>query len=153
MTLNVRLHADGYLTFEDIKTPRETYSPGSTLMIPTEGPWSGSIYAVIDVHETENPMMVMYRAYPVDTFDQARHVADLLWDKAEKASKVLEKYPRGPMGMTPDHIKATFQWRLDKAGSDAAIENMRTFNKWYIKYYKRQIYAYRQAQRERKLQK
>jgi hypothetical protein len=153
MTINAQIQPDGTLTFEDYKKQNPSYFPGATRMIPTAGPWSTSLFAVIEQAESEHPNMMVFRAKRIDTFDQAREVADYLWELAEEAGRLLDKYPRMSNGLTPNHIKGTFEWRADKMKVDAALEHSRTFNKWYVKYYKKEIYAYRNAERTKRLQK
>jgi hypothetical protein len=153
MPINAQIQKDGSLTFEDYRKPEPTYFPGATLMIPANGPWDTSMFAVIEQKDSDHPGMVAFVAKRIDTFDQAREVADYLWELAEEAGRVMDKYPRMSNGLTPNHVKGTFEWRADKLKVDAALEHSRTFNKWYVKYYKKEIYAYRQATRTRNLQR
>ncbi len=44
------------------------------------------------------------------------------------ASKAMQQFPRGPMGLTPDAVKATPEWRAAKQRLDRAFARLRAFN-------------------------
>lgn len=56
---------------------------------------------------------------------------------------------RGPMGLTPDHVKATPEWKASRAEMDRAHRRLRDFNQAFLKQYKREwketLYARRIA--------
>jgi hypothetical protein len=73
-------------------------------------------------------------AFEVAKSEQAR------LDKASSDSAhVLDKYPRGPMGLTSPEARATPQWRADKAASDTAFQRLRNFNGGYVKTYAKEL--------------
>lgn len=93
---------------------------------------------------------------PMMTFDQAKLVADALWNESIAASRRLDDFvdaqgPRGPMNLTPDHVKAMPEYKALKAASDQAFQALRTFNGPYVKKFKKELAAYREASREAKL--
>ena len=44
------------------------------------------------------------------------------------ASDALKKFPRGPMGLTPDHVKFSPEFRAAKLRYDAAFARLRAVN-------------------------
>jgi hypothetical protein len=85
------------------------------------------------------------------TFEEAKAKADALWDASTQAGKVLDAFPKGPMGLTPDDVRATPEWKSDKSASDAAMKALRDFNAQYTKKFKTEIISARDAKREEKL--
>lgn len=55
-------------------------------------------------------------------------VGDKLYADHRAAGAKLAAYPRGPMGLTPDHIRATAEWKRDKAVADRAFAAIRAHN-------------------------
>lgn len=44
------------------------------------------------------------------------------------ASKAMRVFPKGPMGLTPDSVKATAEWKQAKAEYNAAFAHLRKVN-------------------------
>jgi hypothetical protein len=44
------------------------------------------------------------------------------------ASKRLRDFPKGPMGLVPDEIKASAEWREAKSAYNTAFAKLRAFN-------------------------
>lgn len=78
---------------------------------------------------------------------------------ADEASKALQVYPSGPMGLTPDHVKASPAFRRDNDAwnkANAAIRAfdlafMRAHRKTWPVYFKKDIIAERDAVRAARL--
>ncbi|MNC28828.1 hypothetical protein D3C76_165270 [compost metagenome] len=85
------------------------------------------------------------------TFEQAKEKQDQLNAACDTASNTLNKYPVGPMGLTPDNIKATPEYRRDKACFEIAFKALQDYNKWFCKRWKRELSAFRQQERLNKL--
>src|SRR5438046_1419365 len=70
----------------------------------------------------------------VSSHGSAAHIQQLnelqqkLSDESSSASKKLSQFKTGPMGLTPDHVKATDEFRNLKQASDAAFQKLRNFN-------------------------
>ena len=84
------------------------------------------------------------------TFQAARDRAETLWEGSRVASEALGAFPRGAMGLTPDAVKASPEWRAAKAASDAALARLRDFNRQYTKKFKLEIRAARESERAAK---
>jgi hypothetical protein len=89
------------------------------------------------------------------TFDEARLRADELWEKSSATGKALDdftsRFEKGPLNLTPDHVKALPEYQKLKAEADVAFAQLRNYNAWYTKKFKKEIYAYRTAQRAAQL--
>jgi hypothetical protein len=80
------------------------------------------------------------------TFEEANAKASELWDTSTQATRALDAISGGgPMGLTPDAVKATAEWRALRAESAAAFQRLRTFNAWYVRAFKRELAADRAA--------
>lgn len=82
------------------------------------------------------------------TYTEAKQLRDTLADAVSKASAQLRAIPghgAGPMGLTPDHIKATPEWQEAKALTDATFKRLQRFNSIFVKQYRREIKADRKA--------
>ena len=67
----------------------------------------------------------------------------------EKAGDALEKFPRGPTGLTPDHVKFSPEYRAAKSTFDTHFNRLRNFNKTFVKTFKKEITADRRQRRYR----
>jgi hypothetical protein len=89
------------------------------------------------------------------TFAQAKSRADELWERSSVMSKALDafcdQFPKGPMNLTPDHVRAMPEYVMLKAAADSAFASMRAFNGPYVKKFKKEIYADTMARRAAKL--
>ena len=53
----------------------------------------------------------------------------------------------GSMGLTPDHIKASPEWKAYRTAYDTALTALRNFNGWFVKTFKKEYRAERNARR------
>lgn len=80
------------------------------------------------------------------TYEQAREAADRLKAAHDAASKPLEAFPKGPLGLTPDAVKQTPEWRTAYAAERKAFEAMRQANAYLVKHYGRRYRTDKQAE-------
>lgn len=76
------------------------------------------------------------------TFAVARARYDALQSRAAIASRALASVPgigSGPMGLTPDNVRATRAYQLAKADYDAAANEARRFAIAYCKAFKLEL--------------
>lgn len=81
-------------------------------------------------------------------FNIAKQSAIVLENAVKAASDKLrefDKYGKSSMGLTPDHVKATPEWKKAKAEYEKAFSEMRAFNGWYVKAFKKELAAERKA--------
>jgi hypothetical protein len=64
------------------------------------------------------------RKNPDDDSERGRLEAEVRYYSNE-----LKKFPKGSMGLTPDSVRATFDWKEAKRGYDKAFAQLRQYNK------------------------
>lgn len=85
-------------------------------------------------------------------FETAKAIRDGLDGEVARTGARLELFPKnGPMGLTPDHVKASPEFRAAKAAFDRAFANLRNFNKTYTVQFAGELRAERAARREHQL--
>lgn len=85
--------------------------------------------------------MITFKTFLSENYHIAKQVQASLSNATREASKNLKKYDKhkNELGLTPDHIKATSEWKKDKAAYDTAFHNERKFNGEFNKKYKKEI--------------
>lgn len=81
-------------------------------------------------------------------YAQAKQVKAEAENAERLAAKVLEQArgtENGPMGLTPDHIKASPAYQAAYANHNAAFRRMQTVNRWFCKTFKREYAEERKA--------
>jgi hypothetical protein len=81
-------------------------------------------------------------------FLEAKAKADALWKAHEDAAAPLDRFARGPMGLTPDAVRSSPEWKAAYAAERKAFAELRAYNAWYVKAFKKERIAARTAQRE-----
>lgn len=76
-----------------------------------------------------------------DVAKQSKTMLESALDGADKALKAFDQYGKNEMGMTPDFVKAMPEWQQAKKEFDKAFAELRTFNGWYVKTFKKEIAA------------
>jgi hypothetical protein len=88
-------------------------------------------------------------------FETARQLADKLWESgretADAMNAFLAQFPRGPMNLTPDFVKAMPEYQALRAAGENSHRALRDFNAVYTVVFKKEIAAYRAAERQKKL--
>lgn len=84
----------------------------------------------------------------ITNYREARAHADVLDSAARAAGKLLDGFPKGPTGLTPDTVKASAEFKAAKAAFDAAFARQRAFNAWYVDAFKKDIAQDRAARRK-----
>lgn len=75
------------------------------------------------------------------TYEEAKAIADKLWDASRAAGEVMNKFPKGPMGMTPDEVKKTPEWQKAKRNADSAHNAVRAINDYINRHFKKEYAA------------
>ena len=79
-------------------------------------------------------------------YETAREEKRRLEAISANASAVLKALSGGgPMGMTPDSVKATPEWQAARKASDKAFNDLRAFNQHFIRMFRAEYAAERQA--------
>jgi hypothetical protein len=79
------------------------------------------------------------------TYEKARAEYDAISAKCDKASKVLNGFPRGPFGLTPDSVKRSPEFQAACREFDFAFAAQRAFASVFTKTYTAEIRAERNA--------
>ena len=69
-------------------------------------------------------------------FKLALESRDYLESIMERMSLRLKRFPSGPLGLTPDEVKATPEWQTAKREFDSIMREFRDFNQGFIKHHK-----------------
>ena len=62
------------------------------------------------------------------TVADAKAIRDKLYTEVSAAGAVLKAFPKGPMGLTPDAVKVSTEFRAAKARYAAAFDALRAIN-------------------------
>lgn len=71
--------------------------------------------------------------------------------RSTAASAVLNLFPKGSMGLTPDEVKATPEWKAAKREFDNAFTSERAWNTFMVRYFSKEMRAEREAARAAKV--
>jgi len=75
------------------------------------------------------------------TYASAKAHQDKLTAACTEAGKALKAYPRNAIGLTPDHVKASPEWRRARRAYDLAFAELRAFNAGFVKTYAKEYRA------------
>lgn len=78
-------------------------------------------------------------------YQDAKRMQSALDDKASQCSQALQLFPKGNMGLTPDHVKQSPEWKLARANYARAHDQLRKFNAQFVKHFRAEIAADRRA--------
>jgi hypothetical protein len=88
------------------------------------------------------------------TYEQAKEAGRLLDEAMGAASARLRAIPghaSGPMGLTPDSVRATAEYKTARAESDRAFKKLQDHNWWFCKTFKAEYRAEINAHRAAKV--
>ncbi len=70
--------------------------------------------------------------------------AKLVLEAEHKAAGLaISSFPTGAMGLTPDHVKQSPEWRAAYSRYQSAHNVLRNFNRMFLKQYRKEIAAER----------
>jgi hypothetical protein len=75
------------------------------------------------------------------TYEEAKQLRDQIENNVELHTNNLKKFDqyRNNMGLIPDHIRESDEYKTLKQAFDEAFSQLRNFNKWYVKQFKKEI--------------
>jgi hypothetical protein len=85
------------------------------------------------------------------TFNEARKIRDELDAIMTDATKVLNTFPRGAMGLTPDAVKHSVEFKAAKRRYDDAFIKQRAINVYLMSNFKQELRDERDAKRAAKI--
>lgn len=80
-------------------------------------------------------------------FIAAREVAAQLDKAVNDASAVLQQFPKGPLGLTPDDVKKSPEWTTASLNFNIAFQALRRYNRTYTKAFAEELRHERQIRR------
>lgn len=80
-------------------------------------------------------------------YEEAKQLQDKLYAESKRYSTILNSFPKGPMGMTPDDVKASPEWQEAKQGYAIAADRLRKFNQKFNSVFKNEIAADRRSRK------
>lgn len=86
------------------------------------------------------------------TYEEAKlHIKEL--EKVnDYYSNKLNSFEKGEMGLTPKHVKESPEWQEAKTGFDKTFAELRNFNAYFIKTFKKE-YNKERAEKRKMLQR
>ena len=81
------------------------------------------------------------------TYPEAKAIAEALWADVKSTGAILQGFPKGRMGLTPDDVKASAEFQAAKRAYDVAFKRLRDFNGVFTKTFKAEIRAERREKR------
>lgn len=93
---------------------------------------------------------------PIYTFSGAKEVRDHLENRCIETLAdlmAISGTERGSMGLTPDHIKRTQEWKAAYYTNQFAMNNAKRHNAFMVKHFKNELKAERETRRAEKLAK
>jgi hypothetical protein len=82
-----------------------------------------------------------------EAFAAARVTAEQLDEAMHVANEALQKFPKGPLGLTPDAVKRSPEWLTASRNFTFAFQALRRFNRTYTKTFAEELRHERQIQR------
>lgn len=83
------------------------------------------------------------------TFEQAKEKRDALESVIAKTEAVMREFPTGPMGLTPDWVRADPTWKVRKRAFDFLVRQLQQHNIFMVKTFKAELAAERQEKRNK----
>lgn len=78
------------------------------------------------------------------TYEEAKAYRKKLDEKNTADSDKLKSFDelgKTAMGLTPDHVRALPEWQEAKKAFDCSFSELRTFNSWFVKTFKKEYAA------------
>jgi hypothetical protein len=76
-------------------------------------------------------------------FEEAKTELALIEKEMAAAEAVMQTFPRGAMGLPPESVRLSPEYRAAKARTDKAFARLRAFNAVYVKRFAKELRAER----------
>jgi hypothetical protein len=84
------------------------------------------------------------------TFEEAKTHQQKLDEKCSIDSAKLNTFPKNEIGLTPDLVRETPDFQQAKKAFEKSFAELRNFNKWYSKEFKKELAAERKNRYKKK---
>lgn len=85
------------------------------------------------------------------TYGQLKSEVAKIEAQCDQFGAVLQSFPKNAIGLTPDHIKATEQYKYARKGYDLAFIRLRSVNQYMSKHFSKEMRADRDARRAERM--
>lgn len=82
-----------------------------------------------------------------EAFQRQLSIQEQLLAEVSVCGAALRQFPKNSIGITPDDVKASPEFRAAKAAYDAAFQGLRNFNSAFTKAFGNELRAHRLSQR------
>lgn len=85
------------------------------------------------------------------SYEEAKAAGDVIARESKAAGDVMQAFPRGNMGLPPEHVRLSPEYRAANARSKIAFARLRAFNGAFVKRFAKEMKAdraKRDAQRQ-----
>jgi len=82
-----------------------------------------------------------------DAFTEAKEKSTAINAEVASTSAVLKRFPKNAVGLTPDAVRLSLEYREAKANYDRAFARLRAFNEVYVKSFAKELKAERDKRR------
>ena len=83
------------------------------------------------------------------TYEEARAYKQELEKRNKTYSDILNSFEKYSNGLTPDHVRVLPEWREARKASENSFAELRNFNAWFVKTFKKEYVAERRNKRTR----
>lgn len=81
------------------------------------------------------------------SYSEAKALRDKIVSASRAAAAALASYPKSAMGLTPDDVKESAQWKADKLAFELAFADECRINAFMVRNFKAEMRAERIAKR------
>jgi hypothetical protein len=85
------------------------------------------------------------------SYQSLKALADKFDAECIEHGKVMNSFPKGPMNLTPDHIRNTPEYQAARKAYDRSFSLLREVNAMLVKHHKKELLAERDARRAARL--
>jgi hypothetical protein len=77
-------------------------------------------------------------------YEKAKEIRKQLDEEVSRLGKVLNAFPKGAMGLTPDEVKKSPEWKAAKTAFDSKFKQLQNFNSNFVKVFAKEARAERE---------
>jgi hypothetical protein len=81
------------------------------------------------------------------TFEEAKQLRSKLETQVASTSEALQEFPKFANGLTPDRVRLGYDYRDAKCAYDLAFRQLRAFNFWFVRTFRKELLAERRARK------
>ena len=86
------------------------------------------------------------------TYEQAKLIQEDLNNKYNYHSDIMDKFPRGEMGLVDNEVRKSEEYQIAKSNLDKSFQELRQFNVYFMKAFKKE-YTKERSERRKRIQR